>query len=399
MKNVCFITQCSLPIPTVKGGAVETLVEYLLVENEKEQKYNITIISVYDCKADTESKKYKNANFIYVPKGNKLINSTLHQIYRVLKHLNIYIPFSTEFHKALKVIKKLPKQDIYVYEAGPTTQLPALSQIVGKENLVAHLHWDGMGNRKKDKYFSYLLPVSQYIGNQWKNNTDCNSEKIIPLYNCAKIERFMEKSSVIERKKLKESLNIPEENSVIIFTGRIVQEKGIKELLQAFSIIENKNVSLIIIGSADFGNATNTVYEKEVSKIIEQCDKQVVATGFVHQTQLYKYYNLADIAVIPSLFQDPAPLVCIETQATGTPLIATKVGGISEYTTDESAILIEKDEKLVENIAKKIDYLLDNPDIMEKMSEKAIENAKQYNTKNYFVKFSEVIDGIMERKQ
>ena len=30
MKKICFITQCSLPVPTTKGGAVETLVEYLL---------------------------------------------------------------------------------------------------------------------------------------------------------------------------------------------------------------------------------------------------------------------------------------------------------------------------------------------------------------------------------
>lgn len=33
MKKICFITQCTLPIPTVKGGAVETLVEYILDEN------------------------------------------------------------------------------------------------------------------------------------------------------------------------------------------------------------------------------------------------------------------------------------------------------------------------------------------------------------------------------
>lgn len=31
-KNICIITQCSLPIPTTKGGAVETLVEYILME-------------------------------------------------------------------------------------------------------------------------------------------------------------------------------------------------------------------------------------------------------------------------------------------------------------------------------------------------------------------------------
>lgn len=44
-KNICIITQCSLPIPTTKGGAVETLVEYILMENERMDKYHFTVIS------------------------------------------------------------------------------------------------------------------------------------------------------------------------------------------------------------------------------------------------------------------------------------------------------------------------------------------------------------------
>ena len=58
---------------------------------------------------------------------------------------------------------------------------------------------------------------------------------------------------------------------------------------------------------------------------------------------------------MPSLFQDPAPLVGIECQATGTPLIATRVGGIPEYVTKETAILINKDQDMIKNLADKID--------------------------------------------
>lgn len=123
-----------------------------------------------------------------------------------------------------------------------------------------------------------------------------------------------------------------------------MEEKGVRELLQAFQQVQYDDVTLLIIGSANFGSKTNTPYEKEVAKIIEASPRQIIFTGFVHQTKLYKYYNIADIAVMPSLFQDPAPLVCIETQATGTPLIATRVGGIPEYVTKDSALLIDKDK-------------------------------------------------------
>ena len=59
-KNICIITQCSLPIPTTKGGAVETLVEYILMENERMDKYHFTVISVEDDQAKQQSKQFKD---------------------------------------------------------------------------------------------------------------------------------------------------------------------------------------------------------------------------------------------------------------------------------------------------------------------------------------------------
>ena len=58
MKKICFITQCALPIPTVKGGAVETLVEYLLDENEIDKNLKFTVYSIADKEAKKISKKY-----------------------------------------------------------------------------------------------------------------------------------------------------------------------------------------------------------------------------------------------------------------------------------------------------------------------------------------------------
>lgn len=394
-KNICIITQCSLPIPTTKGEAVETLVEYLLTENENKAKYHFTVVSVGDNQAEIQSRQFKNADFIYINKSNELLNRLLFQIYRVLKHVNIYIPFSLEFKKCLQILRNIKNQDLFIFEAGPTTQLPALSKIIPKDKLLVHIHWDGMGNKRKDKCFSYLIPVSNYIGEQWKKNTGCSDGKIKALYNCANIERFEKTTTEQEQKELKKELGIAEENKVILFTGRIVEEKGVRELLQAFQQIKYNNVTLLIIGSANFGSKTNTPYEKEVSQIIKKSSKQIVFTGFVHQTKLYKYYNIADIAIMPSLFQDPAPLVGIECQATGTPLIATRVGGIPEYVTKETAILINKDQDMIKNLADKIDFLLNNPEIMKNMGEKAKQNAKKYNTEMYYKHFCRLVDEIL----
>lgn len=398
MKKICFITQCSLPVPTTKGGAVETLVEYLLNENEKNKDYQFTVISIGDEKAKKISQKYKYTKFIYINPSNKFINKIRMFIYKILKHLSIYIPFSGEFKKVLKLLKNIEEQDYFIYEAGPTTQIPALNKIIPKEKLLVHIHWDGMSNLKKDKCFSYLLPVSDYIGRQWQIGTNRNANSIKPLYNCAKIDLFSKKITEDEKIELKNKLNIPIKNKVIIFTGRIVQEKGIKELLLAYKNIVTKNVTLLIIGSANFGATTNTKYEKDVSKLISKIKKQIIFTGFIHQTELYKYYNIADIAVMPSLFQDPAPLVCIETQATGTPLIATRVGGIPEYVGKDTAILIDNDSNLVNNLTKEIDLLLNNQNKRKSMTENSIKNAQKFNTENYYSNFNTIINKIERGK-
>ena len=394
MKKICIITQCSLPVPTTKGGAVETLVEYLINENEKKKIFKFTIVTVGDKEAEKISKKYNYTDFVYVKQHNSKINKILMLAYKVLKHLEIYIPFSLEFKGALKEIKKLKDQDYYIFEAGPTTQLPALNKIIPREKLLVHLHWDGMSNNRKDKCFSYLIPVSDYIGRQWQKNTERLWDKIKPLYNCAKVDLFKKTISDSEKLELKRKLNIPLENKVIIFTGRVVEEKGVKELLEAFLQLKYNNVTLLMIGSANFGANTNTKYEQRIAELINKSDHSIVFTGFVHQTELYKYYSIADISVIPSLFQDPAPLVCIEAQATGTPLIATRVGGIPEYVRENSAVLVEKNENLSENLAKEIDLLLNDVKLCEVMSKEAVLNATKYNTEKYFDDFCYIINSI-----
>ncbi len=396
MKKICFITQCALPIPTVKGGAVETLVEYILDENEKKPVFDFTIISVGYENAKKDCLKYKHATFLYVDEGSAWKNRFLSEAARYLKYLNISIPASVEFSRALKLLRTIDEQDMFIYEAGPTTHLPLLHKYIPHDKLVVHLHWDGMGTASKDKCFSYLIPVSDYIGNQWKTASGCAADKIKPLYNCTKIERFMQPVSEQEKNELRQSLGIDKNNKVVIFTGRIVDDKGVKQLLEAYDQLETENVTLLIIGSANFGAKTKTKYEEEVGRIISACKKQIVFTGYVHQTLLYKYYSLADIAVMPSMFQDPAPLVCIETQATGTPLIATRVGGIPEYAGENGVILVEKDENVVDSLRRAIDNLIDDEDKKKSMSESEVKNALKYTTEMYFSSFCDLMNEIMQ---
>lgn len=396
-KNICFIAPGVLPIPTVKGGAVETLVEYLVVENEQKKLFDFTVYTAADKAAISKEKEFENTRFIHFTVYPAWLNKLYSYAYRLLKQIfRIYIPYCLEYYKLLRLLKHDEnKYDYVVYEAGETSQIPLLNKYIKKEKLLVHLHWQGYWNRadmkRIDKSFATLIPVSEFIGNGWKAACNDNKRNVRVLKNCANIERFMNACSKEENVELKRKLNIPQNDYVIIFTGRIVKEKGIKELLKAFELVKTKNVTLLVIGSANFGSKTNTPYEQEISKLIKESSKNIVFTGFVHQTQLYRYYSIADVAVMPSMFEDPAPLVSIETQATGTPLIATNVGGIKEYTNSSGVILINKTKHMVDDIAKSIDYVLNDEKMRILMGEANRQNAQKYTTEKYYADFAEII--------
>ncbi len=405
-KRICFIAPGVLPIPPVKGGAVETLVEYLIAENEQRELFDFTVYTAADTVAISKEREFKHTRFVHFCIYSKWLNKLYSYIYRFLKQtVKVYIPYCLEYYKVLSLLKQeQDKYDYIVYEAGETSQIPLISKYVNKEKLLVHLHWQGYWNRANmrriDRAFATLVPVSEFIGNGWKRECHDNRRSVKVLKNCANIQRFMKVCSEEERIELKKKLNISPNNYVVIFTGRIVEEKGIKELVKAFELVKNENVTLLIIGSANFGSKTNTPYEQEISKLIKDSEKSVVFTGFVHQTELYKYYSIADVAVMPSMFEDPAPLVSIETQATGTPLIATNVGGIKEYTNSPGVILIDKTENLVEDIARNIDYVLNDKKMRIEMGKANRQNAQKYTAEKYYADFAKIIEeqGKYERK-
>lgn len=395
MKRICVITQCSLPVPTSKGGAVETLAEYMLDENEKNPRYIFTVISVKDEKTVELARKYRFAQFIFLNTNEKqLIDKCWNIVYRILKHLRIYIPFSRTFLKAIKTIKHLDRQDLYLYLAGPTTQIPIISRVVDKNRLLVHLHWDGMGTSRYAASCKRVIAISRYIAEQWVKKTGSNEVTVVE--NCVKLEAFSKTVSDIEKANLRDMLGIEKSDKVILFVGRIVEAKGIRELIHAFESIEDKDAVLLIIGSSNFGIKTNTPYEREIANLINNSAKKIIFTGYIPQSELYKYYSLAICSVMPSQFQEPAGLVAIEAQATGTPLIVTRVGGLSEYCSTESSITVEKDHDQEKNLRESIELLLANPDKCKLMSEKGIEFAQSYNTKKFFKELSCVFDLTLE---
>ena len=155
-----------------------------------------------------------------------------------------------------------------------------------------------------------------------------------------------------------------------------------------------ENYKLLVVGAALNEFKTKTPYELEIEDLVYKMKDKIVFTGFVKYEEISKLYLLADIATLPSIWDDPAPLTIIESLTCGLPIITTVSGGIPEYAVGGSAIFIKRDSKLIENLAKEIELLLKNEEKRRIMSKKAIEASNGLTIKNYYKEFIHILQDI-----
>lgn len=401
MKKICIMMPSIMPVPAVLGGAVETLVEMLIEENEKNPVFEFTVLSAYNEEAKKISKKYKYTKIIYINANSKFEGMYNKYIFRPIKKITkLALPDIPLRLKMVKYIKKNNDNfDWILYEGGETYSLLFYRKLWDVSKVLLHLHWTCKSNNRLDSSYAYCLSISDFVGNEWKVNSKKANKSFITFKNCIDIKKFTKKISNEENIMLKRSLGIKEDDFVLIFTGRIIPEKGVKELLQSISLIKDKAIKVIIIGSSNFGINIKTKYEIEIERLVDELGEKVVFTGYVENRDLYKYYNISNIAIIPSIWEEPAGLVVTEAMACGKPIITTATGGIKEYTDENCAIFINNKNRVEEELAEKIIYLMNNKEICEQMSKYAKEKANKYDSKSYLNNFEQIINKISDKRE
>jgi glycosyltransferase involved in cell wall biosynthesis len=135
---------------------------------------------------------------------------------------------------------------------------------------------------------------------------------------------------------LRKSLNIPVEGFVFLFIGRLVRDKGIVELIQAFENLNklNDNTYLLLVGSPeqDLDPLPNEVLTKIKSH------RKIILTGF--QKDVRPYLVASDIFVFPS-YREGFPNVLMQAACMEIPIIASNINGCNEIIEhEESGLLV-----------------------------------------------------------
>lgn len=173
-------------------------------------------------------------------------------------------------------------------------------------------------------------------------------------------------------------------------------EKGVKELMEAIVELKQPDIKLLIIGSVNFAEKKKTAYSKEVEKICKKNEEKFIFTGYIDNSELYKYSDIADIQCVPSMREEAAGLVVLEAMAKGLPTIVTKSGGMPEYVTEETTIVVDKGKDVVSHLAEAILMLKEDKEKRKRMGEAAKEHVKKYSEEQYYEKFCNIVMNIIE---
>lgn len=403
--NLAVVTSGFLPVPATKGGAVENLIVNLINENEKKHNLDFTIFSIYDEKAVEEARKYKYTNFVFI-KVNWLARLLDKQLFflakKILKkensHTYRYIFQRLAFLNQISKKLKENNYDKVLLENHPTQYLCLKwrkNYLKYKNRYYYHCHNELPGTYgcgEVIKGTKKVLCVSNYIASNFEKITGIDKNKLKALRNGIDYNRFSKEIDTTVKQTLKEKYGIRETDKIILFTGRITKEKGVKELISSLKNLNHDNYKLLILGSVLNSIKLKTKYQEEIEELVEDMKDKVIFTGFINYDEISNYYAIADLAVLPSICEDAAPLTIIEALVSGLPIITTKSGGIPEYARDGSAIIIEKDDNLVKNLTLSIDLLLDDKNKLNEMSKIAKEVSKDLTLENFYNNFCKLIN-------
>ncbi len=381
--KIAILTSGILPVPAVKGGAVENLVDFYLAYNDRHGLHDITIYSIADEATNGHPALQSAVNhYHYTDTTSLYARIRKHVLQRTGRLDDYYHPSIAYFlHEAIRHIQG-QHYDVIIMENRPGYALALQGKTDAR--LVYHLHNDILNSKSRNSRKLYdaaarIITVSDYIRGCVQTIEPADT-KTMTVHNGIDLSAFS-RDIVVKRA----DKGFRDDDFIIVFSGRVNEQKGILQLIEAMLLLKDyPQIKLVVIGSSFYGNDNNdNPFAQTLKEKAAPLKERITFTGFIPYQQMPDYLQMADIAVIPSVWDDPFPTTVLEAQAMGIPVVATRRGGIAEEVTPETAILLDTDEHLTGNLADAILTLYNHPEKRQAMAEAARLHAKQFDKERY----------------
>ncbi len=232
--------------------------------------------------------------------------------------------------------------------------------------------------RRLEKFTTCFIAVSGKTRDAMINVAGLRSEKVKLLYNFIDFDE-VEFLSNKEKKDLRSSLGLNEQDFVVGFGGRLSKVKRIDTIIDAFEYFKDERTKLVIAGDGEL--------REELEERANR-NKDIKFLGF--RNDMKKLYQIFDVIVLSS-YSEASPMAFYESQVYGVPFVGSDVYAINEFIKDGFNGFLFKYEDSKE-LAEKIVEIRENKTLREKIKYNALSNLKQYDIKIYNKKLKEIYE-------
>ena len=198
------------------------------------------------------------------------------------------------------------------------------------------------GEKVAAKYADVIIVLSEGVQ---KYFMDTYGRKTVFIPN------GVNKPTICEPQLIKEKFGL-DKDSYILFLGRLVPEKGISYLIEAFRQIETDKKLVIAGGSSDTDE-----FLRELKKLAED-DKRIIFTGFVQGQLLEELYSNAYVYALPSDLEG-MPLSLLEAMSYGNCCVVSDIAECAEVVEDKAVVFSKSN---VKQLKEKLQDLCDHPE-------------------------------------
>lgn len=377
--KIAILSPYELPVPAVKGGAVESLVELFARNNEKE-KIDLTIISRRDVQAISAAKGFESTHFIW----NKYTLNNYATINRILRKIGL----SWRYHPAVSRLRNLNEYDVLIVENCLAAILPVRRRFSGK--LILHVHADNIRIGVPDvqdivRACDGIFAVSKFIARRILDVAPMAPVKV--LLNGVETDLYQLRS----REKGSKSITMG-------YIGRLTEAKGVDKLLDAFIALKNVHkewdLSLRIVGGSAFKEGKESEYITTLKEKARPYGRCITFTGFVEHSCINKEFAKCDIVVVPSQCNEALPLSVAGAMASGCLVVATRIGGIPEIQNNQRYLVEPSGDyvgDLIQTLEIAIDDIIQGKFAMDMARERII---KYFNGSSYLKNMVDLIENI-----
>jgi glycosyltransferase involved in cell wall biosynthesis len=361
------------PVPPVRGGAVETIIERV---TEPLRSHAVAILSVADTGLPLRQQLGHRVYERWQPNPfNQLCLASWRLPFKQIESVWYYHPY---VRWAIRRLRTFKPDLIWLHSRMPFLpwlraafpQIPIILSLHNESNLRGAALWQPAFVSAAD----CITTCSQSLADTVARHYPHTQPYLRVLYNGVATGQFTPRWNQWSQQDRDPSAPLRAEyglsnHPLVLYVGRLVESKGVHVLLDAWPVVRRHipQAQLCIAGAHTFSDGSQTQYIRGLRAKAAEFGG-VHFLGHVDHQRLPALLAMSDVLAFPSTWQEPFGMVVVEAMASGLPVVAFRQGGPAEIIEHERSGLLVEPQQGSEGLARALVQLLQDKQQAERIA-------------------------------